>query len=187
MKILKVNDVKFEMLIDQDASVINKVREIRNRDSIRKNMYSDHLITEEEHDAWVGRLRASCNDKVMVIKLEGRLVGLVALRNIRHADGVSDWAFYLDDDMQGKGLGSIVEYKLLQMAFFEMNLFKLNCEVLETNASVVRLHKKFGFVVEGFRRAHVLKDGKHIGVHLLGILASEWVDSREKFSNLFEN
>jgi RimJ/RimL family protein N-acetyltransferase len=60
------------------------------------------------------------------------------------------------------------------MAFNEVGLEKLNCEVLDTNPAVVRLHKKFGFCEEGVRRANVIKAGRRVDVRLLGLLREEW-------------
>ncbi len=39
---------------------------------------------------------------------------------------------------------------------------------------MVALHRNFGFVEEGFRRANVEKDGKRIGVHFFGLTCDEW-------------
>lgn len=51
---------------------------------------------------------------------------------------------------------------------------KLNCEVIETNEAVVRLHVKFGFVEEGFRCENIVKNEQLIGVFFLGITRSDW-------------
>lgn len=55
---------------------------------------------------------------------------------------------------------------------------KLNCEVLETNPAVIKMHQKFGFELEGVRRKNILKDGSRIDVVLLGITKEEWKDKR---------
>jgi UDP-4-amino-4,6-dideoxy-N-acetyl-beta-L-altrosamine N-acetyltransferase len=46
--------------------------------------------------------------------------------------------------------------------------------VLEINPAVIKLHQKFGFSIEGMRRENILRNGKRIGVALLGITKSEW-------------
>ena len=64
-----------------------------------------------------------------------------------------------------------------------LGMEKLNCEVIETNVVVVNMHRKFGFVEEGFRRSNVEKDGVRIGVHFLGITRAEWKAAREGVMN----
>jgi len=52
----------------------------------------------------------------------------------------------------------------------EINLNKLRCEMLAFNKALVKLHKKFGFMIEGgIRNAHFDGQNYHDIVHL-GIL-----------------
>ena len=69
----------------------------------------------------------------------------------------------------------------MNFAFDDLLLEKLNCEVLETNHAVVKLHKRFGFIEEGFKNSNVEKNGTRIGVYFLGITKSEWVAKRPDF------
>ena len=66
-----------------------------------------------------------------------------------------------------------------------MGLEKLNCEVIETNKAVVSLHKKFGFIEEGFRRENIIKNGMRIGVSLLGLTKSKWMESRASVASKY--
>ena len=52
----------------------------------------------------------------------------------------------------------------------------MNCEVIETNGAVVKLHKKFGFMEEGFRRENIIKNIQRIGVFFLGLTKSDWIN-----------
>jgi len=63
--------------------------------------------------------------------------------------------------------------------FDELGLEKLNCEVIETNDAVVKLHKKFSFTEEGFRRDNIIKNQKRIGVYFLGLTKLDWLKDRE--------
>ncbi len=62
---------------------------------------------------------------------------------------------------------------------------KLNCEVIEGNDPVVKLHKRFLFQDEGFRRSNILKEGKRIGVHLLGLTKEDWMAGRDQLSGQY--
>ncbi|QNM98494.1 UDP-4-amino-4,6-dideoxy-N-acetyl-beta-L-altrosamine N-acetyltransferase [Chitinimonas koreensis] len=180
-----VDEVRFEPLTEQPAEVIERIRQLRNAEGVRRYMYNDHLISAEEHAGWIAGLQGNARERVMVVRYHGEVVGLVALRAIRWPDKAADWAFYLSEEMQGKGVGGVVEFKLLDLALIELGLEKLNCEVLETNPKVIEMHQKFGFVAEGVRRANVVKDGGRLDVHLLGITAGEWQAARPRFAKLF--
>jgi UDP-4-amino-4,6-dideoxy-N-acetyl-beta-L-altrosamine N-acetyltransferase len=139
-------------------------------------MYNDHLISEAEHAAWLERLRGSDRNRVYVIFRQGAPLGVVSLANIETRHGRADWAFYLIREARGGGIGPRVELWLLRHVFDEMGLEKLNSEVLETNAGVIRLHEKFGFMREGVRRLNIVKDGERVDVCLLGMSRSEWLN-----------
>ena len=79
-------------------------------------------------------------------------------------------------------MGFAVEYAFLEFVFHELGLAKLNCEVIEGNDAVVRLHGKFDFRQEGFRRSQLLKDGKRIGIHLLGLTSEDWSAARAQIA-----
>lgn len=166
-----------------------RVREIRNQDGVRAAMYSDHLITIDEHQRWLARLANDPSQIVFAVLDENaQPVGVVSLNAIDRLHRKSDWAFYLAESERG-GLGAALECALINFAFDALHLEKLNCEVIETNETVVRLHKKFHFVEEGFRRANIEKYGKRIGVFLLGLTREDWMSrqaqTREKYASVF--
>ena len=171
-----------ELSADQQAHV----RQLRNQPDVRKFMYTDHEISEAEHLKWLDALRASSRQQVFVIVMEADPVGVVSLSAINATHGTADWAFYLDTTLQGKGLGSQVELWMLDYAFGAAGLEKLNCEVLEINPAVIRMHQKFGFVIEGVRREHIVRDGKRINAVLLGITKNEWLAQRPKVLSAVE-
>ena len=85
------------------------------------------------------------------------------------------WAFYVaDPSARGKGVGSFVEYWILQHVFDELGLNKLCCEVLASNEAVTNMHKSFGFQQEGLYREHIIKGGQALDVVALAMLRQEW-------------
>ncbi len=162
------------------------VRDIRNQPTIRHNMYSDHEIGLEEHQGWLDWIVRDSRQQPYCILVDDRLSGLISLTDIDWHHATSDWAFYLDEQTRG-GLGAALEYHFLNHAFDQVKLQKLNCAVLETNAAVIKLHTKFGFIDEGFRRAQILRDGNRIGVQLLGLTADEWQDRRDQVLDTYRS
>ncbi|WBS02786.1 UDP-4-amino-4,6-dideoxy-N-acetyl-beta-L-altrosamine N-acetyltransferase [Pseudoduganella sp. SL102] len=180
-----VQSVRFAPLLEQDAAGLERIRELRNAPSVREHMYSDHEITADEHARWLDSLRGNEAQLAWVVLYHGSIEGLVSLSAIRPRHRSAEWAFYLSPEMQGKGVGGVVEFLLLDLAFGACALEKLNCEVLATNPKVIAMHQKFGFTLEGTRRANVIKAGQRIDVALLGILAGEWQIQRPRFARLY--
>ena len=69
---------------------------------------------------------------------------------------------------------------MIKFVFNELGLEKLNCEVIESNKAVIKLHKKFGFIEEGLRRKNIVKDKKRTGVVFLGLAKSDWNNFESK-------
>lgn len=171
-----------------DESIQQEVLKLRNESYIRSNMYTEHIISKEEHLNWVTNLKADNKNIIFVVLENNEVKGVASVNNIKEEHKVADWAFYLDKSMQGKGLGGALEYSMLKFVFDKLNLHKLNCQVLDFNDAVVSMHKKFGFTEEGRLRKSIIKNDKGIDVVLLGITKEEW-DSikleREKYLTRF--
>ena len=151
---------------------------MRNQPEVRNNMYTSHVISKDEHANWVQGLEGDESREFFGVFLDGELIGAISLNDISRANHRADWAFYLDANRQGGGIGSALEFKFLEYAFEKLE--KLNCEVLEFNEPVIKLHKKFGFKEEGVRRRHIERDGQYYDIVLLGITADEWRASRAR-------
>jgi UDP-4-amino-4,6-dideoxy-N-acetyl-beta-L-altrosamine N-acetyltransferase len=154
-----------------------KVLEWRNSEPVRRNMYTSHLITPEEHKIWWDKVSADSQCEYFIAFAGAADVGVVSFSQIDSASRTAFWAFYASPDPV-RGTGSRMELAALDMAFNGLKLRKLCCEVLSFNESVIRLHKKFGFVEEGvFRDQHVNADGAW-DIHRLAIFDREWARRR---------
>lgn len=176
-------------IVELDNATQLAIRDIRNEDGIRAVMYSDHVIGVDEHLRWIAALKQDKRQIVFGIidpALGPLGVASVNAIDVRHKK--SDWAFYLTQTVRG-GLGSAIELAMIDFVFGRLGLEKLNCEVLEGNDAVVRLHKKFFFEEEGFRKSNIIKDGRRIGVHFLGLEKARWLQNRtelvEKYQSSF--
>lgn len=151
----------------------------RNLPEVSAWMYSDHVISQAEHDRWFAGAMANKTRRYWVIELDGAPVGLVNLAEISPEHRKCVWAYYLaDPSTRGKGVGAFVEFKMLDHVFGELGLNKLWCEVLIANEGVWKLHESFGFRREALYRAHVWKNGQPQDVVGLGLLAEDWAQVR---------
>lgn len=158
---------------------IIRVREWRNLPEISAYMYSDHVISEEEHARWFGNAINDPNRRYWIIELEGEPVGLANLYDISVDHRRAYWAFYLASaSVRGKGVGSYAERFVIRHTFEDLDLEKLCCEVLATNAAVVKMHQRYGFQVDGTLRRHVIKGGERVDVVTMSLLRDDWSAGR---------
>ena len=161
-----------------------KVREVRNQPSVRSAMYTEHEIGLNEHLNWISKLKSDKRQIVFALLNEHQApIGVVSVNMLDTLHKKADWAFYLDKNERG-GLGTALEFNFIEYVFNILSLEKLNCEVIETNEMVIKLHKKFHFVEEGLRRQNIYKNGDRIGVCFLGLTKADWLENK---SAVFEN
>jgi len=161
------------VLRDMQADDLPMVLSWRNSERVRMNMYTTHLISEEEHRRWWDNQSGNEQTRLLIAEIDSEAVGVVTFTHYTGPDGTASWAFYTGDKAP-RGAGSQMEVAALEYAFDNLKLRKLECEVLDFNMPVVNLHLRYGFSVEGlFREAHLREDGAH-DVYRLAMLASDW-------------
>ena len=152
----------------------------RNAPEVRRNMYSKHEITQEEHLSWFQRLQHDPQSLWFIhVDPEGRLDGVVYFTQYQAVKGNSFWGFYTAPKSL-PGTGARLGFEAIDKAFFEMKLHKLNSEVVITNEASIRFHLKLGFKQEGLFRGFYFNGKKYIDVIRFGILEEDWVVKREE-------
>ena len=170
--------IQFGILRNIADNELELMRAWRNEPAVRANMYTQHEISQDEHLAWWARIKLRTDHKYFMYEMSGKPMGIAAFVGIDIQSQVSAWAFYASPTAQ-RGTGSKMEYLMLEYAFDTLQLHKLYCEVLALNASVIKLHQRFGFKVEGvFRDQHKVTD-HFVDTYRLGILSAEWREQRK--------
>jgi UDP-4-amino-4,6-dideoxy-N-acetyl-beta-L-altrosamine N-acetyltransferase len=152
----------------------------RNAPLVRQAMYTHHIISQDEHYAWFDRIKTDPSIRYYLwLDTNGNPQGVVNFTNLDLMHRTAFWGFYACP-LSSPGVGMQMELDALEKAFTEFKLLKLNCEVLESNRSVINMHKKIGFIEEGcFRQQHY--DGvSRINIIRLGMLGEEWPECRKK-------
>ena len=155
---------------DEDLPLI---LEWRNRPDIREKMYTTHLISQEEHEAYFERVKTDPSKAYFICEDEaGEPLGVVNFVDIDARNRSAFWGFYAG--VTRRGVGSQMEYLALEHAFESLGLHKLNGEVLASNRPVVEFHQKFGFKIEGVLREHHLTPEGYMDVIRIAMLEDEW-------------
>lgn len=147
----------------------------RNSPEVAAYMYTDHHISRAEHNRWFDGLSTDPRRRYWVIETDGKPVGLANLAEIDPNHSRCAWAYYLaDPSVRGLGVGSFVEFWMIEHVFGALGLNRLWCEVLISNEAVWKLHQSYGFQREALYRQHVMKNGQYQDVVGLGLLADDW-------------
>lgn len=154
-------------------SDLDRVLTWRNQEHIRKNMYTHHEISQEEHLSWWQCQSIHPQTRLMIFELCGEAVGFVSFTQYTVENGLATWAFY-SGDASRKGLGRLMEYHALSYAFETLNIRKLNCEVLSFNQAVIRMHQRYGFALEGVFKEAYVREGEAFDIYRLSMLSKDW-------------
>lgn len=161
------------MLRDMTQADLPLILSWRNRDDVRQNMYTHHLISEDEHRAWWMRESVNPRTRLLIFELEEQPAGVVIFTQYTGAGGTASWAFYSGDTSR-RGIGPLMERAALAYAFDVLQLRKLECEVLAFNSRVIGFHRKHGFAIEGMFRQAYERDGEFHDIYRLAMLAETW-------------
>ncbi|MFC4987404.1 GNAT family N-acetyltransferase [Saliphagus infecundisoli] len=104
----------------------------------------------------------------------GTIAGAINLFDINGTSGtVSYWLF---EEHRGHGLATESMSLLLDYAFDERRLHRVEAEVFEGNESSRTLLSRLGFVHEGTSRDARFTEGAFRDAHQYGLLAPEWTN-----------
>lgn len=81
-----------------------------------------------------------------------------------------------DKTLWGKGLGTKIRKEILDFAFNQLNLNRIQCTILESNIGSIKVSEKLGFKKEGILREYQYRDGKYQNAIIMSILKSDWLE-----------
>lgn len=135
-------------------------------------------IGEEIDEKWFDSYLSSraTNVRLAICDAEtGSLYGVIYLLQIDWLNRSCEYAIQIGESaLQGKGIGYQSTLKILDHAFYDLNLHRVHLTVLENNERAIILYKKIGFIEEGIHRSAVFKNGKYLNVVQMAILADEY-------------
>jgi RimJ/RimL family protein N-acetyltransferase len=127
---------------------LDTIRRLRNQQANRDVSITSHEISADEHAAWWAKTSADPSRRVLIYTRGGVIAGVV---NFFDLDGPAGaWGFFLDADglaERGETLPAWIEVmrEATAYAFDDLGLDLLTGEVLEHNAVVRQMNRRFRF------------------------------------------
>jgi ribosomal-protein-serine acetyltransferase len=106
---------------------------------------------------------------------EGNLAGIVSLHNLVRVDRKASIGYWLGASYQGRGLATKACRVLINYAFDELKLNRLEIQCAPENDRSRRIPERLGFTQEGVLRQSWWIHDRFADEVVYGLLASEWI------------
>lgn len=118
----------------------------------------------------------------IIHKSEARPIGFCNLWGATVKNRSADIAILIDKPHWGQGLGTEALGLLVNYAFTEINLHRLQLSVHAYNARAIRAYEKVGFKAIGTQREAIFRAGRWHDVLLMDMLQSEHLEGASRAS-----
>ncbi|MEU2119422.1 GNAT family protein [Streptomyces sp. NPDC016459] len=114
-------------------------------------------------------------DDFLVLLPDGTPIGHTALIDQDLVDGTAEIMLMLDPDHRGRGYGPDAVDALVDLAFGELPMHRVQAVTHTTNTAALGVLARAGFVQEGVRRSSCMHRGRRYDVAVLALLRDEWL------------
>jgi UDP-4-amino-4,6-dideoxy-N-acetyl-beta-L-altrosamine N-acetyltransferase len=120
--------------------------EWRNSPIVRNAMFSNNIISWEEHVSWFDSMTLDDTKLWFLYSDQNKTPhGVAYFTDIDLTQLSAFWGFYLRPNFE-PGTGFLMLREVLDMAFNDLGLLKLNAYVLRSNLRSLKTHKRLGFI-----------------------------------------
>ncbi len=117
---------------------------------------------------------SSATFRLIIVDAADQRLGLTILSGIDLANRSAELSIFIGPQaLRGKGLGKAAVRLLLDHAFLDIGLNRVELRVLDDNVPAMRVYEACGFVAEGRMRQAAFKQGRFADVILMSILAED--------------
>ncbi|MGE7695182.1 GNAT family N-acetyltransferase [Lysinibacillus sp. NPDC094177] len=116
----------------------------------------------------------------LVIIFRNEIVGIAGFNTINHSNKIAAIGYWLSEGAQGHGIMTKTVQALLQYAFGDLQLNKVEIRAAVGNAKSRAIPERLGFTKEGTIRAAEWLYDHYVDHVAYGMLASEWKQIKEK-------
>ena len=156
-----------------DVDALYEIKNDRNAASLLGGFSNGYSKIDIEN--WIISHNNNINEVLYLIQTLGdsKVIGHVGLYNIDFRVRKAEFAILIaGEDNQGKGYGSLCTKFMIDYAFDELNIRKINLSLLSENKRAVSMYNKIGFLQEGILRNDQYKNGKYHDVILMALARS---------------
>ena len=134
-------------------------------------------INQDVDKRWYDQYKSSRGSCVRcaVVDENDEILGLVSLTSIDSVNRSGQLHIMIgSSENRGKGLGTFAVRTMVEHAFYNLNLRRIELSVLINNLPARKLYEKIGFVKEGVKRQSAYKNGDYQDQIIMGLLRSDY-------------
>lgn len=134
-------------------------------------------FSEAKEREWIEQQLAAKDDSRVftILTKKGKPIGNIGFNHIDYRNKHAVVGIAIGEkEYWNKGYGQDALLTLLEFAFKELGIHKVELGVHSTNKRAIACYKKCGFVLEGCEREHDFYRGRYIDSLRMGILRDEW-------------
>lgn len=120
--------------------------------------------------------QTGARDEVYTIWFKYEFAGLIGFKDIDRLNNRIEIGYWLTEKMTGKGIATEATRKMVNLAFRNMEMFRvqIRCGVGNTKSSAIP--KRLGFSYEGIERSGERHNRNYIDLEMYSLLRPEWVE-----------
>jgi len=136
-------------------------------------------VTQNSHLDWYNKIINSPNIIIFAIRLikENKIIGTCQLHSIHPVYRSAELQIRIGEtDEQSKGYGSDAVKLLIQYGFKDLNLYRIELNVIADNSRAIKLYDRIGFKKEGVKRKACFINGVYKDLILMSVLKDEFIN-----------
>jgi ribosomal-protein-serine acetyltransferase len=127
------------------------------------------FIEQSLHDYALGK-SMTCG-----IVFQGELVGNISFNTINHSLKKVEIGYWLARPQQGKGIVTKAVAKMIEIAFTQLDMEKVQISAAEQNSSSRRVCERLGFTLEGIITRAENLNGRVVDHAIYGLSRERWI------------
>lgn len=138
--------------------------------------FIDYSMSVMDTKAYLRAVSDSKNtsEEVYVILYQKSIAGIIGFKGIDHINRKTEVGYWLSGSLQGKGIMRRSCKALLQYAFEEMGMNRIQIKTGTGNLRSSNIPKKLGFTLEGVQRDGEYLNGYFHDLEVYSLLQREW-------------
>lgn len=181
--------VTIENIINEPYEDQLKIRDWRNSQEVAQYFLIPY-ISIDSHKNWLKKMHNNNPTSIaFFIKVDGVKIGVFYLHSIDYINKTAEPGIFIAPEYADAyiGVSNVAVYLGFEYIFNQLNMEKINAEVLDINKKVLKWDKKFGYKEEGIKRGNIVKNNIRHNVHMLGMFKYEWEEAKKTIYELVKD
>ena len=169
-----------------DENTIHKIREWRNADFVREMSFTKHIISPEEHAAFIQKLKDDPDRGLFVLYFDDEPIAVFHYVLYHDGNYVTGSHYLTNGDYRYEGYGEVIAYLIKSIMFHMLKVDYELSEVLDINKKLISTCKK-GNLISAVLENHICIDGEYHDVYQIKYTKEYFINRPAWYKKLIYN